>query len=100
MEEGSGVTPGGLDRTDELVEALRDLEKLRTDFFVEGMTLEHFDEIVEAVRRVDAETVGALHVRRIKELSPYYPEHFLGEETGYEAAEERLRANIPKEEEL
>lgn len=100
MEEGPGVTIRRLDKTDELVEALQDLEKLRTDFFVEGIDLERFDEIVEAVRRVDAETVRALHMCRIKELSPYYPEHFLGEETGYEAAEERLRADIPKEEDL
>lgn len=94
------MTLPSLEKTDGLVEALRELDKLRADFFVEGMDLEHFDEIVEAVRRVDAETVAAVHRRRIGELYPYFPESFEPERNGYEAAEQRLRADIPKEEEL
>lgn len=89
-----------LEKTSELVEALRELAKLRADFFVEGMDLEHFEEIVTAVRKVDAEIVAAIHLRRIWELSPYLPENFQAEEDGYEAAEKRLRADIPKEEDL
>lgn len=89
-----------LERTEELVEALQELQSLRVDFFVEGMSQEHFDEIVEAVRRVDAETVAAIHECRLRELYPYLPESFQAEEDGYEAAEKWLRAKIPKESEL
>lgn len=89
-----------LEKTEELVEALRDLRSLRVDFFVEGMNQEHFDEIVEAVRKVDAEIVGAIHQYRIDELSPYFPESFQPEENGYEAAEKWLRADLPEESEL
>lgn len=89
-----------LEKTDELVEALRELDKLRADLFAEGLDLEQFQEIVEAVRKVDAETVGAIHQHRIREFYPYFPESFQAEEDGYEAAEKRLRAEIPKEENL
>lgn len=89
-----------LEKTEELVEALQELQSLRVDFFVEGMNQEHFDEIVDAVRKVDAETVGALHQHRIHELYPYFPENFQAEEDGYEAAEKWLRADLPKENDL
>lgn len=90
-----------LEKTEELVEALRNFRRLRrSDLFAGELEQECFDEIVEAVRKVDAEIVGAIHQRRIYELSPYFPESFQPEENGYEAAEKWLRAELPEEEDL
>lgn len=88
------------EETEELAEARRDLVSLRTDLFINGLEMEQFRELVDAVRRMDAEIVGALHQRRISELRPYFPESFQAEEKGYEAAEKWLRAELPKEWEL
>lgn len=89
-----------LEKSEDLAEAIRDLKGLRTDFFINGLEIEHFRELVEAVRRVDAEIVSAIHERRVREMSPYYPESFQAEEDGYEAAEKWLRAALPEEWEL
>lgn len=89
-----------LEKSEDLAEAIRDLKGLRTDFFINGLEIEHFRELVEAVRRMDAEIVSAIHERRVREMSPYYPESFQAEEDGYEAAEKWLRAALPKEWEL
>lgn len=89
-----------LEKSEDLAEAIRDLKGLRTDFFINGLEMEHFRELVEAVRRVDAEIVSAIHERRVREMSPYYPESFQAEEDGYEAAEKWLRAALPEEWEL
>lgn len=94
------MTLNKLEKTDELIEALRELEKLRTDFFVEGVSLERFDEIVEAVRAVDATTVAAIQCHRFNQLYPDALDGYEAERDAYDAAEERLRADIPKEEEL
>jgi len=90
----------GIEETDELAEARRELVSLRTDLFINGLELEHFHELVEAVRKMDAEIVAAVHQRRINELYPYFPESFQPEEDGYEAAEKWLRCELPKEWEL
>lgn len=87
----------GIEETDELAEARRDLMALRTDLFVNGLELEHFHALVEAVRTLDAEIVAAVHQRRINEFYPYFPESFQAEEDGYEAAEKWLRAELPEE---
>jgi hypothetical protein len=90
----------GIEETEELKEAVRDLKELRTDYFVNSLGLERFRELVDAVRRMDAEIVGAIHQYRIHEFYPYFPESFQAEEDGYEAAEKRLRGELPKEWEL
>lgn len=90
----------GLDKGEDLVEAIQDLKDLRTDLFVNGLDLEHFQSLVEAVRHLDAEIVAAVHEVRVREMSPYYPESFQAEEDGYEAAEKWLRADLPEEWEL
>lgn len=89
-----------IDHDDELKEAISDLKSLRTDLFVNGLDLEHFQSLVEAVRRVDAEIVAGIHRHRISEFYPYFPESFQAEEDGYEAAEKWLRADLPEEWEL
>lgn len=89
-----------LEESEDLAEAIQDLKSLRTDFFINGLDIEHFRELVDAVRRVDAEIVASIHGHRARELSPYYPESFQAEEDGYEAAEKWLRAELPKEWEL
>lgn len=86
-----------IEKTDELNEAIRELKELRTDLFVNGLELEHFQELVAAVRKVDAEIVAGVHRSRITEFYPYYPESFQAEEDGYEAAEKWLRADLPEE---
>lgn len=89
-----------LEKSEDLAEAIRDLKGLRTDFLFNGLDIKRFRDLVEAVRRVDAEIVSAIHERRVREMSPYYPESFQAEEDGYEAAEKWLRAALPKEWEL
>ncbi len=89
-----------LEESEDLAEAIRDLKSLRTDFFINGLDIEHFRELVDAVRQMDAAIVGAIHEHRVRELGPYYPESFQAEEDGYEAAEKWLRAELPKEWEL
>ncbi len=86
-----------LEESEGLAEAIEDLKGLRTDFFVNGLDIEHFRELVDAVRRMDAEIVGAIHEYRVREMSPYYPESFQAEEDGYEAAEKWLKADLPEE---
>lgn len=90
----------GIERTDELDEAIGELKELRTSLFVNGLDLEDFQELVAAVRKVDAEIVAGIHRHRITEFYPYFPESFQPEEDGYEAAEKWLRADLPKEWEL
>lgn len=87
----------GIEETEELAEARRELASLRTDLFVNGLSLEHFREVVAAVRAMDAEIVAAVHQHRINEFYPYFPEGFQAEEDGYEAAEKWLRADLPEE---
>lgn len=89
-----------LEKSDELVEALRSLRTLRAECLVEGMDEKHFDKIMTAVRAADAEIVAAIHEYRIGELSPYFPESFQAEEDGYEAAEKWMRAKLPEERDL
>lgn len=86
-----------IEDTDELREARQELTDLRTDLVVNGLDLEHFHQIVEAVRKMDAEIVGAIHQHRISEFYPYFPESFQAEEDGYDAAEKWLRCDLPKE---
>lgn len=85
--------------TSELREALADFARERTDLFIAGVDLETLNEFVDAVRRVDAETVAARHAFRIREMSPHFPEDFQAEEDGLEDAEKLLRGPMPGEEE-
>lgn len=85
--------------TDELRKSIADMEALRTDLFIAGADMERLDDLIEAVRVMDAEIVAARHVFRCKELSPYYPENYQAEEDGYEAAEKLLRGPVPEGEE-
>lgn len=89
-----------IEETEELAEARRKLVSLRTDLFINGLEIDHFQELVDAVREMDAEIVGAIHQHRISELRPHFPESFQAEESGYEAAEKWLRAELPEEWEL
>jgi hypothetical protein len=89
-----------MEKTDELVDALRELEETRLILNSFGLDEASVSEVIMRVRMVDAEIVAAIHRHRITELYPYFPESFQAEEGGYEAAEKRLRAEIPKEEDL
>lgn len=86
-----------IEDSDELDQARQELVDLRTDLVVNGLGLEQFHQIVEAVRKLDAEIVAAVHQYRISEFYPYFPESFQAEEDGYEAAEKWLRCDLPEE---
>lgn len=86
-----------ISRTEALEEALACLAQARLDAFVAGLDLDVIENLVEAVRAVDAETVHARHVRRGEEFSPYYPDSYWSEVEGYEAAAELLRGPIPEQ---
>jgi hypothetical protein len=89
-----------LETTPELLAALDALDEIGSIFLGFGVAEESFREIVAAVRLVDAETVGAIHARRVREMGPHYPESFQAEEDGLEAAEQRLRAPMPARRDL
>lgn len=90
----------GIEETDELVAARNDLMALRNEALVAGLGMERFQKLVQAVRKMDAEIIGAIHQHRISEFYPYFPESFQAEEDGYEAAEKWMRVDVLKEWEL
>lgn len=92
--------PPGLETTPELLAALDALDNVEASIRGIGVHRCLVEEIVAAVRLVDAETVGAIHARRVREMGPNYPESFQAEEDGLEAAEQRLRASMPARRDL
>lgn len=85
-----------IESTRELHEAIKAMEVLRADLLGAGVEPERINELIDAVRLVDAETVAARNCFRIKECYPYYPESYQAEEDGYETAEKLLRGPIPE----
>lgn len=86
-----------ISRTEALNEALACLAQAKLDAFVAGLDLDVIENLVDAVRTVDAETVHARQVHRDEEFYPYYPEGYGPEVEGYEAAVELLRGPIPRQ---
>jgi hypothetical protein len=90
------VTLPEIDHTDELRDALEMLDGMKRQMVLLGVAEAAVDILIEGVRLVDAETVAARCVRRIREMSPHYPESFQAEEYGLEAAETLLRSPMPE----
>lgn len=93
------MTAPRIERTPELVEALTDLESLRTDLFIAGVDLEQLNELIGAVRKVDVEIIKARHAFRAGEFYPYFPDSYSIESDAYDTAEELLRSPMPQKEE-
>lgn len=90
------VSAPEVDYTAELHEALEVLDGMKRQAVSLGMASAAVDVLIDGVRQVDAEIVAARHVRRNRELSPYFPESYQAEEDGLEDAEKLLRSPLPQ----